>query len=224
LINYGIRLPTNKTNTYIQLPDDIFFIYFADEDYIINSDFIHRCASIGTIKKVHKFINDDIITLNECYSYCTSSMSNIDISVCKFFLNYISHNKKLLFMFLIELLSSNCGSNVADIIDDYLDEQLLPLLTEEEFFLLLIIYDGVHEINQISDGLCDQLTIIFPELANIQSLEEYFKTDENLCIIHKNLYKKIKKSGLCFSSQTDDDIKMIDNWILQSRILLDKFK
>jgi hypothetical protein len=232
LINYDIRLPKDKLNSYLTIQDDIFFTYFADEDYTINTEFIRICAAHCSINKVEKFINEDVIDLENRYSYCTSSMYNEKI-VFKYFLNYISQDKKLSFMFLLEFFetSSELDPEKILVVQSEFTEKLFPLLIPEEIFLVLIV--SLEDISESESAyIFRQLKKIFLKLTginmntetNVRSyIKKLYKKNENLYSIYKKINDELLSKKNMYFNGSENDIKLIDDCILQSRILLDEF-
>jgi hypothetical protein len=220
LVTNSVKLP--DINDYLKVSDDIFFLYFDNENYVIDEKFIRKCVKSGSIRKLEKFINPNDFTFDKYYLYCIISAENDNIDICNYFLDYLADNKKILFMFFLELATSSdyIQDKTYSTILDRLSKELFPLLTVEEIFVSIIsTYD--YQLPMLEERFLRLMNYSMNKKDSIKSyLKEYFSQDVHLYELYKKLEKSINKSDQNFSG-TDADIKLIDDWLMQARILLE---
>jgi hypothetical protein len=219
LVKYGIRSSGSEIN-YLRIPDDIFFTYFADENYEITKNFFTYCAKYGTVNKFKKLINLNCLDTADYYLCCMYSLYNPNIDMYEYFLSYLSNDRTLLFIFFLECCSHDlfeCYGNKYEKIKIIFTEKLFPLSTQEILLSLLVVDN--NNINIIS-----RLRKTFLELTNIETTvdpKSYFNNfyikNNSLYTIYCQLNNEIERLRQVVP---ENNIRIIDNWLSQCTILL----
>jgi hypothetical protein len=220
LINFGVRLPNDKINYYLKVPDDIFFTYFENENYVCDDIFFNYCVRHGTVIKLKKLTNMNNFGLLNYYSYCIISLQNPNFDMLEYFLDYLSNDRILLFIFFLEIISMRYSVELIKIRDDMIDK--LKPLSAEELFLSLMIAHGTQDNYK--------LKIMFFELTKINIcdypknyFDNHYLKDNHLSTIYCQLKNEIEIERLN-RIVPENNIQIIYDWLSQCTVLLQDLK